>query len=362
MMQNSYYDDVLSSLVRRVNYLERRLVIAETGEFAGGLTHGVLLGLDADDHPQYAFRDEAVTYVGTPTATYYAVWDGPGTLSASALNTSSFVISQGVLGGQTIAGGDSMSDGPSSTLTVYGTYYNGGTLNPNYDAIKFMPARGLSPSLHTTMYHNGNWTFSRNVNIMGTIYAGNLTGPVLNNIVLTTGDQMVSGAKTWSDNARFNGLVGVNVAPDTGAQVAVVSGAAGRVGLRVDAAPSQTASLQEWRDSSGAVLTAISAAGAIQSSSLLALRCTSGASLANDAVLDTGYSYSLVYVYSSTMGRGALFRVDVDGSVLVSGSSAHYSNTADTASRVNVYYSGGTIKVQNRRGSSVNIRVHMLTA
>lgn len=65
------------------------------------------------------------------------------------------------------------------------------------------------------------------------------------------------------------GRVGVNNgAASPAAQLEVFAGAATTPGVRVKAAASQTANLQEWQDSAGAVLSAVDATGALKLVSL----------------------------------------------------------------------------------------------
>ncbi len=68
--------------------------------------------------------------------------------------------------------------------------------------------------------------------------------------------------------------------------------------------------------------------------------------------------YGLVYVASSTAGHSALFRVDAFAQVIISGSTAHFSITKDTANKINVYREDSAIKVQNGYSTVRNYTIH----
>lgn len=282
---SNFHDDMMASLLKRVNYLERRISNIEVFDNSFGLPSNLTY------------------YTGTPTASTFAVWTGAGTLSGTALNTSSFVISQGVLGGQQVAGDTAIS----GSLHIYGTHYSAGTGNPALTAIYFAPSRGLTPSLSTRMDHDGDWTFTRNVAVQGTLNVEDVTGPAWDHgglpglsdddhtqyFLLTGrggGQQVYAGTGAadslsffassgnsgdgagiafdfWAGtdpsdahllemlhngNARFFNPVGINVAPSTDAQLDVVSGAAGRHALRLKAAASPTVPVLEIEDSTSA--------------------------------------------------------------------------------------------------------------
>ena len=77
------------------------------------------------------------------------------------------------------------------------------------------------------------------------------SGLLLGGTESATNDLFVSGG----------GLVGVGMTTPTSAQLQVNASAAATVGVIVKGAASQTASLQQWQDSTGAVLSSISATG-----------------------------------------------------------------------------------------------------
>lgn len=156
-----------------------------------------------------------------------------------------------------------------------------------------------------------------------------------------------------------SGDVGVNVAPSTAAQVAVASGAASRVGLRVHAAPSQTAALQEWRDSSGNRLARIGATGGLQSSFV---------NIADDAVATiytNAVSGVLVFWLTGTTagaqaGSVVLVRSGATGphAVLLANGTAVEVTTSDvtgttgTDGKYTISATATALKIENRLGGT----------
>jgi hypothetical protein len=86
--------------------------------------------------------------------------------------------------------------------------------------------------------------------------------------------------------------------------------------------------------------------------------------LANDATFDLGANLGGLLAVTTSEGFGAIFVVHGSQAVceLVSTttSDAYFSNSAGTASKVNVYWDGSTYRVQNKRGGSRNIKFALL--
>ena len=86
--------------------------------------------------------------------------------------------------------------------------------------------------------------------------------------------------------------------------------------------------------------------------------------LANDATFDLGANLGGLLAVTTSEGFGAIFVVHGSQSVCeliaTTTSTAYFSNTATTASKLNVYWSGSTYMVENKRGGSRNIKVALL--
>lgn len=83
--------------------------------------------------------------------------------------------------------------------------------------------------------------------------------------------------------------------------------------------------------------------------------------LANDGTLAVSASNSgFVFLSDLSDGAMALFSVAGAGGTLIAGSSSVFSGTAGTASRMNVYATGGQITVQNKLGATKTIWVIVL--
>lgn len=217
MTTDRYYDDVLASLVKRVNYMDRRLVVSETVDNSA-LTHSVLLGLDADDHTQYHndARGDARYYTQArlqASGSASVHWDNLTNIDSGDITHNSlaglttgdphtqYFLLNGRGGGQLVYAGTGAADSYSFFAT---SANSGGGAGIAFD---FWTGTDPGDAHLLEMLHNGN--------------------------------------------ARFFNPVGFNVAASSDAQVSITSASASQRGLLIDAAASPTVPALHVRDSSG---------------------------------------------------------------------------------------------------------------
>jgi hypothetical protein len=86
--------------------------------------------------------------------------------------------------------------------------------------------------------------------------------------------------------------------------------------------------------------------------------------LADNATLDLGANLQGILSVTTSEGFAALFVVHgsqaVSELIATTTSTAYFSNTAGTASKVNVYWDGSTYRIENKRGGSRNIKYALL--
>ena len=86
--------------------------------------------------------------------------------------------------------------------------------------------------------------------------------------------------------------------------------------------------------------------------------------LANNATLSLGANLQGVLSVTTDEGFGALFVVHGSQAVIelvgTTTSSTYFSNTAATASKLNIYWSGSEYVAENKRGSSRNVKITLL--
>jgi len=124
----------------------------------------------------------------------------------------------------------------------------------------------------------------------------------------------------------------------------------------------------------GAATGQIKASGAIQSDTSFYVPRASGSALYS---IDSGVAGStmtianngtatpfatnllrgLLFCWDSTDGVGALYFCDSGGTSIISDRAGIFSTTATTASKVNIYNTGGALTVENKRGFSITISV-----
>jgi len=85
---------------------------------------------------------------------------------------------------------------------------------------------------------------------------------------------------------------------------------------------------------------------------------TTNASHAAGEIITLPLNHGLVFVESSSAGRCALFRLDISAQVIVSGDTARFSTTKDTANKINVYWEDFAIKVQNGYSTTRSYTIH----
>ena len=69
----------------------------------------------------------------------------------------------------------------------------------------------------------------------------------------------------------------------------------------------------------------------------------------------TGADFGLILVQNNSNGGQALVWLSVSSATIISQVGSSITTTADTASRINVYVSGGNCVIQNKLGSTMSI-------
>lgn len=65
----------------------------------------------------------------------------------------------------------------------------------------------------------------------------------------------------------------------------------------------------------------------------------------------------LIVIWSNGDGVGALLFADGGGASVISDRAGIFATTAGTASKINVYVTGGALTIENKRGASVTLSV-----
>jgi hypothetical protein len=84
--------------------------------------------------------------------------------------------------------------------------------------------------------------------------------------------------------------------------------------------------------------------------------------LATDEILITNIKYrstGILFIRSDGHAAGAMYQIATNGTTftgLLAGNNTIFSDTKDTASRINVYFGGNYLNIQNKKSSSL-IRV-----
>ena len=66
----------------------------------------------------------------------------------------------------------------------------------------------------------------------------------------------------------------------------------------------------------------------------------------------TGIDFGLIMVQNNTDGGQALIWLSVSSATIINQAGSSFTTTADTASKINVYISGGSAIIQNKLGST----------
>lgn len=200
------------------------------------------------------------------------------------------------------------------------------------------------------------------------VLRANGSDPIMNGVT-------ISGAGTFRSTTRYQARLGIEVynpdagpphspmavgaAVDTAAQLYVANSSASRVGLRVDAAPSQTAALQEWRDSSGNRLARIGATGGLQSS-FVNIADDAVATIYTDAVSGVLVFWLTGTTAGAQAGSVVLVRSGASGphAVLLANGTAVEVTTSDvtgttgTDGKYTISATATALKIENRLGGT----------
>jgi hypothetical protein len=162
-------------------------------------------------------------------------------------------------------------------------------------------------------------------------------------------------ANTFTQAQTFSGVLtapGMKPASDSTTAVQIQN-AAGTAILTVDTTNSRVTATSVGVSASGQMTKP--AAGVVRQG----MEYTS---IANDGVVTvlSGDTRALVYIYYATVGVSALALVEGGTTTLIFGSTAYFSGTAGTASRINIYNSGSDVYVQNKRGAGAYCKIYVI--
>ena len=136
-----------------------------------------------------------------------------------------------------------------------------GTLNPT--DIGILVKGFASQTAYLQEWQNSAGTMLANVDPSGHISTSGFVALGINAGIVVGGSYVIRN--NYGSNNSIN--IGNSVSQQTAAQVQVTNSAAGIVGLIVKGAASQTAKLQEWQDSAGAVRASINNSGVFETNS-----------------------------------------------------------------------------------------------
>jgi len=126
----------------------------------------------------------------------------------------------------------------------------------------------------------------------------NSAGTVLASV--SSGGNLFAGDISVGNSSAY-GVGSFGTGSNSTQQLLIANGAAGRIGLTVKGAASQTANLQEWQNSGGTIIARVSSDGSINTSGASGIYSTYGFSAAGG--LSIGNGVSAIYVHS-TYGMG----------------------------------------------------------
>jgi len=244
--------------------------------------------------------------------------------------------------------------GSAFQITSGGVFSNGSTSAPANTQAYFLTTAATNVGLVVRGAASQSADTFQIQNSSGTVLAKVDSGGVISTSSFYNFTNSTNGIAVQGTYAlRFNGtLSNFGTGTVTGTKVAITNDTAGNTGLRVQGAASQTANLQEWQDSSGNVLLAITSSGGIGTSGLTAIRIDANRNVAlNSNSGSYGNGQAVTFIGNATTaptanptGGGVLF---VETGALkyrgTSGSAATIVNADGTMSGGGGSFTGGTL-------------------